>query len=115
MGGYRPLPGMEFHLQRRIEFRHDDVPVFIRKRQADPVIALLDLLKPEPSRDGALRMRDRRLERAQRVERADDIQLARMFGRRIAEREDFQLHDRQFDSESLAENELNPSRESPTP
>ena len=49
--------------QRRIKLRHHDVPVFIREGQADPVIPLLDLLETQPAGNGALRMRDRRLER----------------------------------------------------
>src|SRR2546421_5017204 len=51
-------------------------------------------VRTQPPRDRALRMRDRRLERPQRIERPDDVQLPRMLRRRVAEREDFQLHER---------------------
>jgi hypothetical protein len=56
------------------------------------MIALLDLLEPQPARDGALRMGDRRFERAQSVERPDDIQLPRVLRRRVAKCENFELH-----------------------
>src|SRR2546423_9031508 len=56
------------------------------------MLALLDFFKPEPPRNRALRMRDRRLKRPQRIERADNVQLPRMLRRRVAKREDFQLH-----------------------
>ena len=78
--------------QGRVKLRHHDVPVFIREGQADPMIALLDLLETQPAGDGALRMRDRRFEAAKSIERPDDVQFAGVFRRRVAERENFQLH-----------------------
>jgi len=92
MRSHRPLARRKLHRQVRIELRHDDVPILIRKRQQHPMLPFLDLLEPEPARDRALRMRDRRLEPPQRIERPDNVQLPRMLRRRVAKRKDFQLH-----------------------
>src|SRR3954470_2537915 len=62
MRSHCPLPSRELHRKRRIELRHDDVSVFIREGQRHSMLAFLNLLEPEPARDRALRMRDRRLE-----------------------------------------------------
>ena len=85
-------PGRKTNRQGRVKLGHHDVPIFIREGQADPMIALLDLLETQPAGDGALRMGDRRLESPERIERPDDVQFAGVFRRRVAERENFQLH-----------------------
>lgn len=92
MRRYCPLSRSKSYRQRLIELRHDDVPIFIREREQDPMFTLLDLLEPQPPGDRALRMRHRRLERPQGIERPDDVQLPRILRRRVAKREDFQLH-----------------------
>jgi hypothetical protein len=53
------------------------------------VITLFDLLETQPAGNGALRVRDRRFEGAESIERPDDVQFAGVFRRRVAERENF--------------------------
>src|SRR5438552_11127176 len=84
----------EMDRQSRIKLWHHNVSIFIREGQADPMIALLDLLETEPAGNGALRVRDRRFEGTKSVERSDDVEFSGVFCRRVAKRENFQLHNR---------------------
>ena len=92
MGGHGAQTWGKMDRERRIKLRHHDVSVFVCEGQTDAMIAFLDLLETQPAGNGALRMRDRRLEPAESVEGPDDVQFAGVFRRRIAERENFQLH-----------------------
>ena len=92
MRGNGAQPRGEVNRQGRIKLWHHDVSIFIREGQTDSVIALLDLLETQPAGNGALRVRDRRFEGAEGIERPDDVQFSGVFRRRVAERENFQLH-----------------------
>lgn len=66
--------------------------VFVHHREPDLMLAFLDSFESEPGGDGALRVRDGSLNGLNRIERAEDIQLASRDSCGIAECKDFKFH-----------------------
>ena len=81
-------------LHRHVDARHDEPPVFIDEIHFHFVGAFLDLAERDSKRDRALGMYGGKMSGHDRIERAEDIELASVIGRRVAQDSHLNVHDR---------------------
>ena len=77
---------------RDFDARHDGAPVGVDEVELELARALVAGEKRDAQRDGALRMDGGELRRVDRVERAEQVELAVVLGRRVAEDGHLDVH-----------------------